>query len=269
MGVLGFTHFFQEIEEGGGCPTITLGDFVGEQPYIDGSVDANGAYITEGEGPYTITLESGSLPGGVTGLMSVETEPGVWVWLFEGTFYTDLVIYTFTIGGTDANGCVITPREYTVEVRARFEGTVIPYAGSSSSQILWNNITGLPTSLGTGVEIHSIEFNAHVDGPYTLADVGCDFADLNDTAFLILFSSLSNILSGQDLTNTVLSPDGVGLISSGTPPYSATFSDSQVSGSFADFNGLNPNDGFYSNLSNEPGDVTGGFISATIIFKPI
>jgi hypothetical protein len=249
---------------GGGCPTISLGDFVGEQPYIDGSVDANGAYITGGEGPYTMTLESGSLPGGVTGLMSVETEPGIWAWLFEGTFYTDLEICTFTIGGTDANGCPITPREYTIQVRARFTNAAPGSWGPGGTGQAPITCSGLPVLLGTGIAIHSISIN-NASGT-DLSDISIVALDPSTDQAITLIGVAA--ISGTQITEAVFNETSIINISSSSQPYTGEWNDSEFSSGFSEFDGYDPNGTWsfdaMSQLSSE-GELT----TVTIIFKPI
>lgn len=87
------------------CPTITLGPLSNptiNDPYSD-SVSPSG-----GASPYNLSVTIGALPtglslnfatGAVTGTASIhETQ-------------------SFTIGGTDANGCPVTPRTYTLAVQ--------------------------------------------------------------------------------------------------------------------------------------------------------
>jgi hypothetical protein len=244
--------------EGGGCPTISLGDFVGEQPYIDGSVDANGAYITGGEGPYTMTLLEGVLPGGVTGLMSVETEPGVWVWLFEGTFYDEFGIFTFMVGGTDANGCVITPREYTVEVWLVSEQANIPVDPSGEGFASFS-ISGLPSVYGTGVILDRIEFSttgSEVDLYHQLQGPEDGYL-INSTAEL----------SGLECSPTIRD-DAATLITAGSPPYSGTFRGTNGVGFATAFGGQDPNTTWSLYVANA--SVTPALIVyARIYFKPI
>jgi hypothetical protein len=208
-----------------------------------------------------MTLESGSLPGGVTGLMSVETEPGIWAWLFEGTFYDEFGIFTFTVAGTDANGCVITPKEYTVEVWARFEdATANPLFG-----VMTFAVSGLPATIGTGVRVERIEYSA------TVVDNSAVGLYLDDTGIPGNQNLLINgmTLSGSDFTDTVFERGSVVSITSASAPYTGTFSpSSETPSGFDAFNGSDTN-GNWSLYFSLFSPTDGEWIYARIIFRPI
>lgn len=128
------THFQDgAASSGGSCPTITLGDLA-IQPLVGMDVEEVGAFITEGEGPFTLNY-TGDYPDGATAIESIEVEPGVWAWHFTGATFSTLGIFTGTVSGTDANGCEVTPKEYTMEVKLLAEGV------------------GLPTNIPGGIEV--------------------------------------------------------------------------------------------------------------------
>lgn len=97
---------------GGGCPTITLGDFSGDQPVVGNDPDFAGGQVTGGSGPMTFNV-TGTLPTGTS--LEYYTESGLNFWILTGT-YSAAGSFTFTVSGTDNNGCSITPKEYTIGV---------------------------------------------------------------------------------------------------------------------------------------------------------
>ena len=95
MGVLRFTHFFQQIIDGNGCPAIMLS----LSNYNDikiGVAYSNSITASGGASPYTYTVTSGALPTG----LSLDTNTGA----ISGT-PTSQTQASFTITATDANAC--------------------------------------------------------------------------------------------------------------------------------------------------------------------
>lgn len=111
MGVLRFTHFFQQIiSSGGGCPTITLG----LDNYNDIEVDvvySNSVTASGGTAPYSYAVTTGSLPTG----LSLNASTGA----ITGT-PTSETQASFSITVTDADSCTavcnikLTPLEEVV-----------------------------------------------------------------------------------------------------------------------------------------------------------
>jgi hypothetical protein len=107
MSILGFQNLYQgDGSNGGDCPTITLGDLT--EPYaLVGEAFSDTVAPSGGSSPYNLSITVGSLPNG----LSLNTSTGA----ITGT-PTTFESQTFTIGGNDADGCSVTPKEFTIDV---------------------------------------------------------------------------------------------------------------------------------------------------------
>lgn len=156
------------VDSGSACPSITLGDLVDSGPFLAGE-DASdvAALITGGTGPYTPTLISGSLPAGTT--LSSVLVGSDYYWILNGTLSFGLS--NLMIGGTDANGCPITSKAYSVKVDGQFTGLGSGVTPTDDTLI---TVSGLPATYGTGVRLKTAEIfyllTASPDGPGPILD---------------------------------------------------------------------------------------------------
>lgn len=251
--------------EGAACPSITLLDLVwtgNAYATVGTSNTINiGANFTEsatgGLAPYTLSVVSGSLPTG----MVLQYNVAKLVWRINGT-PTTFGSYTFTIGGTDANECAITPRSYTILVGEQFtENTPVPIPAFDTA-VMSITVSGMPSVLGTGVQIFACAVNATI-------------ADLTDSAGNLLATDSAtsnaffNALTGANLSNTIFNTSSVTNITTASAPYTGNWSDKQIDvGMIAAFVGLNTNGTYQFNFNNQTAE-TGTIDSVTITFLPI
>jgi len=212
------------------CPSITLGPLswgLGNQYFLVGQLGASvDALISNGTAPFTPSVTAGSLPTG----MSVS------VVSFFGNNYirisgspTTFDSYTFTIGGTDANGCAITPKVYTIEVWV--QKSVTPGA------IAADDITEFPVTVseisgvyGTTAKLAKIDFDidfADLDGY-----IGCYIYSPDtspaDCLFPQAWDSVGMAMTGADLTGCVINNNSLGTFPNtvtGTAPYTGNWND--------------------------------------------
>lgn len=234
--------------EGAACPSITLGSIMGVQKYV-GDQFGNGAIVTGGTAPYTFSVTSGALPDGAV-LNQLEVSPGVFAWYLTGTA-TTFGSFTFSIGGTDANGCAITPRSYTIEVWQEF--TVNAGAVVLSDETLIP-VSGLPAVYGTGVALSHITLN--------VTSGGINQAPTLDSPLYSGEASIAGGLLDGDIVDAVIYNSGTGfsLMSSGTTPFTGNWSSSQ-----------NYNTEFSGNDTNGDWIIYGleGNLIVKLTFKPI
>ena len=217
------------------CPSITLLDLDWSSslnPYfIVGVYDSVslGAFFTEsisaGTPPASLSITSGSIPAGTT--FSYRANRQVW-WIEgtpdPGTFGS----YTFTIGGTDANGCAITPRSYTIEVWLMKEVTpgVIAGGGVTSFTVTVSGIAGV---FGTAATLAKIDFDiTYVD----IADIGCyiDSPDTSPTGCLFpqSWDSEGMNITGTPITGCIINNSSLGTFpntATGSAPYTGNWND--------------------------------------------
>lgn len=251
---------------GGACPAITLGDLdwrFADTPYF--ILDSGDQYaaipITGGVAPYSLSVSGGALPTGTT--LTLDGSD----WLIDGT-PTEFGSFTFTIGGTDANGCAITPREYTVEVWAQFQ--IINQLFDNGTNFYIIPVTGINTTYGS-TNLVSLEFNI------TLADVSqvTTIGLLNPDSSIALLLSPTVPLAGSNLTGAAFYNHNITdypFITTGTAPYTGNWKDYDETSGISDSYDLNY-DG-----QNNIGDWTiviansgpaGTLESAILTFKPI
>lgn len=264
---------FQMFENTGGeaaCPTITLGDL----DYISGGTDGHitvGSFCVVGLGaigsgsisagviPASLSVTSGTIPPGCT-LNHFAPIPAVDFWRISG-IPTTFGSYTFTIGGTDANGCAITPRSYNIKVGEVFtNNTPEPIVGLSTQLII--PVSGMPNLLGTNVIIKSVIWNA-------TSSINDGISLYMDNGSISLSFNNYYTLSGSDFTDTIFDTSSVDNITDASAPYTGSFSPSQIEAAgFGKFDGTDPNTSFNFTLSDDAESTMGSFDSISILFLP-
>lgn len=250
MSLVGFQRF-QDFE-GGGCPTITLGDLSNG---LKDTVYSDSVAPSGGQSPYNLSVTIGTLPTG----LSLNSATGA----ITGT-PTVFESQTFTIGGTEANGCAITPKEYTVQVWKEFIYTGPTVINDGSANYFLIPVSGIDTPYA-GNELVSVE----VDFTYT---------DLAETQLLVANPDNYNAglysatLSGTALTNAIFYNNDLEdnpPISGGSNPYTGTWSpESRFEGVFTGMT-TTGNWAIVINTTNTGGSSSGTFNSAKLIFKPV
>ena len=256
----------------GDCPTITLGDlnYQGQAIPLVGTFLAGGALITGGSPGYTLDSVAGSVPG-LT--FAVAEFGGDWYFGLQGT-PTDFGSYSITPVITDANGCAITPREYTIDVWV--SKSVTP------GTITADDITEFPVTVseisgvyGTTAKLAKIEFNLDYSD---LGSIGCFIYSPSTSPGSSLFSSgwdsQGMVMTGADLTGCFINNSSLGTYantSTGSAPYTGNWNDETLlpSNYFDDnFTGDAMN-GTWTVHFETTGGITGTVNSITLYFKPL
>lgn len=245
---------------GSPCPTITLGilNFAsGSQPTV-GIAITGGALITGGQSAYTLDSVTGTPPPGLTPV--VAEFGGDWFFVVVGT-PTTFGIYTFTANILDANGCPGT-KEFTVEIWAvaSLSAPQNILAGQNTFNVPLPS--GLPTTYGTGIELHSVNLSLTQISNLNLQDSWIQ----TTTDIFSGLSLFDSDLSGSNITNAVFRQDAASLIATGSAPYTGNWQPGSATG-FDDFIGQDLTDGvdLVLNTILPEGQIT----LLQFIFKPI
>jgi len=265
MSLVGFQRF-QDFDGGGSvCPTITLGDLnwsestnaPNEYFLTGGDPEYVNCYdIVGGLAPYNIS--SDDLPAGITIDYVTDTKIR---FIGDGvTFGTK----TFNLYGTDANGCAITPKEYTIEVRQQDVYTgpsdidpglntyIIPVSGLNNPTITSQLVSVLTTLTHPATE----ELYGYIVNP-----------DNAGTSDLFILNTIGADFDQMVIYNSAIqaNPD----LDTGSAPYTGNWSDAP--GGLFNGNacaaGINPNGDWEYNILNS-GATTGTLTTVTLLFKP-
>jgi hypothetical protein len=221
--------------EGSPCPSITLLDLtyqVGTNLVVgvgqDITIGANFSNsISGGVAPASLSVTSGSLPGGCT--FNYNASKTVWRIQYNGS--ATFGSYTFELGGTDANGCAITPRSYTIEVWVQKSVTpgVIAGGGVTSFPVTVSEISGV---YGTAATLAKIEFGIVYPD---LTNIGCYIESPDtipvDSLFSAGWDSIGMLMIGADLTGCVINNGTLGVYpstSTGSAPYTGNWNDTNL-----------------------------------------
>lgn len=226
MNLVGF-QMLQHTDEGGGspCTPITLYGLDWSHSAHDGFFISDfgdavfiGAYFSEsasgGTAPYNLSVTAGSLPTGCT--LEYQLDRQVWKIVYDGT--TAYETQAFTLGGTDSLGCPITTMDFSIQIGKKFINTTpvpIPAADTGSMIVSVSGVTN-PLQLGC---LRSVEFNVTFTGNQDLTLRVVD-PFYSDQVVLVQMGDLS----GNDITGAIFSQTGVASISTGSNPYTGTWS---------------------------------------------
>lgn len=252
----------------GGCPTITLGDFLNNINTIPISGGTILSLITGGTAPYTV----GTVTGDTTHLAFGILQDGVDYYLMisgDGLVNGDFGIKNINATVIDANLCESTAKDFTIEIVGSFaKSSIIPFLSSTFSEVLFENVAGMPTILGVGCELRAVLISGQVVTG-TLDNTDCYIAELQFDSKSTTFWVQGDGLSGTDFSDTNFTTQSAALIAAGTPPYSGNYSDNQGYQPFADMFGCDPNYGFYGYLAASSPQVNKGFDAGNLTIAPL
>ena len=239
------------------CAPITLGDFVGDQPIIGAAVTNHGAFITGGVGPFTLNT-TGTLPPGATGVEAIEASPGVWAWQFTGTTFTTFGTSTFIISGADANGCAVTPKEYTVRVGKQFVMSGFPTIPSGVPAIIATIPVDIIGTIGTDVNVYVSSITALVTDSHNLT-FGLHAPNGESASFFGAGDTSGEDVIGANFFNDVAYPS----VSTGTAPYTGDW--------FAEYGNIfgSESNGDWFIMAGIQTDPEGTLVSFTFTLIPI
>lgn len=215
----------------GNCPSITLSERWGNGSV--GDVFLNGVCdVFGGVGPHQIVVESGAIPDGLTiDTETYEENPGDWVFELYG-FPTTAGSYTFTVGGEDANGCPITPKEFTIQIVAQFTLTNQTIVVGANNFLI--PVSGLQSPGYTAGQLVSVEYN--ITGTVEDLEVYFFTPDGMYTTYSQFAAPYGGAaITGASLVGTVFYNSGITVypsIEGSSAPYTGTWLDDYGGGSF-------------------------------------
>jgi hypothetical protein len=277
MSLVGFQRF-QDFDGGSSCPTITLYDLDwNTQPeYMVVGIDRLvkiGANFSEsatgGTAPYTLSVTSGSLPTGT----ALAYNPAKNVWGISG-ITTTFGSYTFTIGGTDANGCPITPKVYTLYIGKLFGGTT-GAIGPSTIDSYTFTVSGIAGVYGTNAKIGYLNLNSVTFSDLTELGVFVDGPGGGSSDYLLAqgFGGMGFSMDGANLASCQIMNNTLGTYATpalGGAPYTGQWSDitpEYPAGYFSYFTGQTMNGTWTVNFDTGP--VAGTLGSMFLLILPI
>lgn len=247
------------VSDGGNCPSITLGDLDGDLAFKGNACELQALIdgpLSEYSNP---TVVSGTAPTGMT--FDIENIPDEGSLLITGGTYNAFGIFTFSIQLEDSNGCLSTPREYTVEVWQR-NTNYTPQTIEIGNNDFLLPVSGLPNPL-SATNGYSLELNL---GDSLLSTFDIYLFDPSDTYGFKVVASGS--LTDGLMTGTIFIVGAVDNIVSSSPPYTGNFDPTLFSFGFADLAGANPNGNWIIRIDNQSGVQAGQILSYSLTFKP-
>jgi hypothetical protein len=270
MGVLGFTHFFQEIEEGGGCPTITFGALT-DSVVIPGSYPGGTSLISGGVGPYTITNVTG-LP--VAMVAEILDDSGTYyIYIYdEGSDNSNYGFHDVVITVEDINSCPGTAN-FELTLGAAFILESQPNIPAGAALVGTIPVSGIGNMMGTNVRL---EFVQHSVTRNNLANVGyfITYGPDDEVCFAPYDSNFP--LSGNNIIVARFTRTAVGTIQASSAPYNGIFEDFSdplpeigIGASLSGFdNGDDPNVDWHIWM-NGAGSATGTLDNTLLAFIPM